>query len=319
MIRATAPSRLHFGLFNPGADEPWPNLDGAPAVPGRRFGGVGLMLCDPGLQVAAEPAAEWAAAGPLAGRALEFARRFAATVPDLPPHRLVVERAAPEHVGLGTGTQLGLAVAQALAVAAGHADWGPVELARRVGRGERSAIGLHGFAGGGFLVDGGKRGDGAGPLLLRERFPDDWRVVLVLPAAGSGLHGAAERRAFERLLGAPRPGLAEVLCRLTLLGMLPALREGDCRAFGEALYDFNARVGEAFAVAQGGRYAGPLAAAVVQEVRRLGLAGAGQSSWGPAAFAVAESESRAAEVAARLQDHFGGVVMVSVTAAFNGR
>src|SRR5262245_29463902 len=122
MIRVETGSRLHFGLFNVGSNEAWANVDGEQVITARRFGGVGLMVDAPGISLAVEPAPAWSASGPLAKRALEFARRFASSLvaQELPPHRLTVECAAPEHVGLGTGTQLGLAVAESLAVAAGH-------------------------------------------------------------------------------------------------------------------------------------------------------------------------------------------------------
>src|SRR5437867_3065524 len=105
------------------------------------------MIDQPGLSVRLESADQWRASGPLADRALELARRFVATLPPdaVEPHRIIVESTPPEHVGLGTGTQLGLAVAKTLAIAHGHSDWDAVELARRVGRGARSAVGVHGF------------------------------------------------------------------------------------------------------------------------------------------------------------------------------
>ena len=64
MLRIRTGSRLHFGLFSLGA---------AP----RLFGGVGLMIDEPGIQLCATPAREWSAEGPLSARVLEFARRFA--------------------------------------------------------------------------------------------------------------------------------------------------------------------------------------------------------------------------------------------------
>ncbi len=82
------------------------------------------------------------------------------------------------------------------------------------------------------------------------------------------------------------PGRTDALCRLILLGMLPALVERDCQVFGEALYEFNHRVGEAFAPAQGGVYAGPVVTGLVEWFRRQGVSGVGQSSWGPTVFAV---------------------------------
>ena len=70
--------------------------------------------------------------------------------------------------------------------------------------------------------------------------------------------------------------------------MVPALIEKDLEVFGEAVYDFNARVGEAFAPVQGGIYADSRIADVIGFVRRQGARGVGQSSWGPAVFAVVD-------------------------------
>ncbi len=305
MIGVQAASRLHFGMLSlPAPGEPsWANADGEPLVPARRFGGAGLMVEAPGLRLSAGRAAAWSAEGPLAERALEFARRFAESLgpESLPPHRLVVEQAPPEHGGLGTGTQLGLSVARALARSAGHVDWGAAELARRVGRGLRSAVGVHGFERGGFLVDAGKgAADTVAPLAAGTPFPDEWRVVLVLPSWPPGIHGGEEQGAFRRLGGGAE---TDALCRLVLLGMLPALAERDLTAFGEAVYDFNARSGESFAAAQGGRYAGA-AAEVVEFVRRQGVRGVGQSSWGPALFAVTGDAERAEDLASRVRARF---------------
>ena len=116
MIRVVAPSRLHFGLFHvPAAGE---------AQPGERaFGGVGLMIDSPGVVVVtAQPADSWQFEGPLASRAQAFAMRFAQSLPeaDRRPFQVLVERCPAEHTGLGVGTQLGLAVAKALAVAIGR-------------------------------------------------------------------------------------------------------------------------------------------------------------------------------------------------------
>ncbi|HKI34021.1 MAG TPA: hypothetical protein VKA46_19365 [Gemmataceae bacterium] len=307
MIRVTAPARLHFGLLSLPADgeDFWPDRHGEPVLPVRRFGGAGLMIENPALRLRVEPAADWSAAGPLADRALDFAHRFAATVTGgiLAPQRLVIESAPPEHCGLGSGTQLGLAVGRALAVAASQPDLRAVELAPRVGRGLRSALGVHGFAHGGFLVESGKRAEQAvSTLAVRLPFPETWRVVVAVPPGEPGRHGDREREAFRQLRGRPVPACTTAaLCRLLLLGLLPALIERDLDRFGEALYDFNARVGEAFAPVQGGTYASRGVAEVVAFVRRQGVRGVGQSSWGPAVFAILDDEERAGDLARRLR------------------
>jgi beta-RFAP synthase len=312
MIAVRAASRLHFGLLSPGDGEPWPDLDGRAALPARRFGGVGLMVEEPSVLMHIEPASFWTAAGPMDERALCFAHEFRNSTPGLAPHAILVDRVPAGHSGLGIGTQLGLAVAKALAVATGHPDWGVLELARRVGRGRRSAIGIHGFEHGGLIVEAGKRGvEPVAPLLAREELPEPWRVLVILPQCGPGLHGAAEQMVFTGMKLAP--AVTEALCRLVLLGMLPAIREGDCRVFGEAVYDFNARVGELFAAAQGGRYAHPRCAEVIAFLRVNGVVGVGQSSWGPALFAIVEDADRAEHLAALVRDRYGDSVKTWVT------
>lgn len=308
MLRIQTASRLHFGFLS------LPGGEGA-----RRFGGVGLMVERPGLRLSAAPAEEWSAAGPLAGRALAFARAFARSEGEAPPQRLVVEQAAPEHVGLGTGTQLGLAVGRLLAT-----EWGldlrAAELARRVGRGLRSALGVHGFEQGGFLVEAGKRGDeGLSPLAVRVAFPEAWRVVLALPRQAPGLHGPDEQGAFRKLAESAAVVRTDALCRLVLLGLLPALAEGDVEVFSEALFEFNARVGEAFAGVQGGPYAGPRVTELVTFLRGQGVRGVGQSSWGPAVFAVVGDEGEAADLTTRTRRQFGlSADEAFVTRACNG-
>jgi beta-RFAP synthase len=275
-------------------------MDGAPGLPVRNFGGVGLMVDQPGLGLRVEPADDWAGAGPLADRAVGFARRFVGTLPakEQRPFRVTVECAPGEHTGLGVGTQLGLAVAKAIAVETGHSDWAATELAVRVGRGERSAIGVHGFDHGGLIVEGGKRpGEAVSPLVARLAVPAEWRVLVYSPPGDAAWQGGRERQAFARLAEAgPSPAETEALCRIVLTGMLPALAVADPEGFGEAVYEFNARVGDAFAPVQGGRYGSPAAAALVTRLRGLGVKGVGQSSWGPTVFAVVGSSGRAGEL-----------------------
>ncbi|MBV9122731.1 MAG: beta-RFAP synthase [Planctomycetes bacterium] len=309
MIRVQAGSRLHFGLLSFPASPRWANHRGQETIPARRFGGVGLMVQKPGVQIAVRPSVSWSAEGPFAERILTFARQFvqtwaARTSAILPPHHLILEKSAPEHAGLGTGTQLGLAIGRALAAAGGCPDLDSVAIARLVGRGKRSALGIHGFARGGLLVDGGKKeSEHPAPLVARADFPESWRLVLVLPSGGQGMHGTQEHQAFERL---HRQGIAQArtdaLCRLVVLALLPALLEQDLLAFGEALYEFNALAGEAFTSAQGGPYASPQIVELVAFLREQGVAGVGQSSWGPTVFAIAADQDQAEFLTRRIRD-----------------
>jgi beta-ribofuranosylaminobenzene 5'-phosphate synthase len=292
VIRIEAPSRLHFGLlslpregFEPKA---WLDSEGEPRIAARYFGGVGLMVEHPGIILTVRPSTAWSARGYCSARALAFAQTACAAWGISEQFEIRVERCPSEHIGLGTGTQLGLAVAQAIAMATGHCEIAVTDLARAVGRGCRSALGIHGFAQGGFLVEGGKLSpDSISPLAARMAFPEDWAVLLIRGNVPQGNHGQREAEAFQQLarLGSQLTQ-TDGLCRLVLLGMLPALVERDLKTFGAALYDFNRRVGEMFRPWQGGVYCHPFVAELIEGLREKGCKGVGQSSWGPTVFAV---------------------------------
>jgi beta-RFAP synthase len=264
------------------------------------------MIDRPGVEVTLEPASAWLVRGPLAERGQAVLDRLLNTYlgTQVRPHVIHIERAAPEHVGLGTGTQLALAIARGLAEAAGLEGKSAVELAPLVGRGLRSAIGTHGFDRGGFLVDGGRADDDdVAPLVAWLSFPEEWRIILILPPWQQGMHGMEEREAFNHLVEIP--GRPEALCRIVLLELLPALSDGDFASFEESLHQFNRAAGEAFAAIQGGPYTSARVAQLIDRLRQRGIRGVGQSSWGPAVFAFTEDENKAGWISAMAREDSG--------------
>ena len=307
VIRVHTGSRLHFGLFSLPSQNagPWLNLDGQPTMPRRKFGGIGLMIDQPGVDLTVEEAPEWSAEGPLADRALQFAKSYCANLSasraraSIPwshggeitkTFRIRIEQAAPEHVGLGTGTQLGLAVAGAVGRLIGPYGTGfsAIGNAIDIGRGLRSAIGIHGFDWGGFVVEAGKKADDVvSPKIFFSDFPPQWGILLILPRGLQGAHGRREVEAFADLARCEADDrTTEALCRIVLLNMLPALEQFDLDDFGEAVFEFNRRSGAMFKSAQGGIYSHPRIEQIVLKLRELGIRGVGQSSWGPAIFAI---------------------------------
>jgi len=283
VAQVAAPSRLHFGLLSFGA--------GA----GRQFGGLGAMIRRPGLKLTLRASDRFEVQGPLAERAAEFARRLARALglPGDPLCRIDIQSAPPEHVGLGTGTQLGLAVASALhpLLASGPAT--VQQLAAIVGRGTRSAIGTHGFASGGLLFEQGKLpGEAVSPLTARVVLPQSWRFVLFWPEDGGGLSGQEEREAFSRLGSIPEDTRRRLI-DMAAGEILPAAEGGNWSTFGQALYRYGHTAGTCFAQYQHGAYASERVGNLVEAIRGQGIAGVGQSSWGPTVYAVVENEQQA--------------------------
>ncbi|MCI0701671.1 MAG: hypothetical protein L0241_11365, partial [Planctomycetia bacterium] len=211
--------------------------------------------------------------------------------------QVLVEQCPAEHTGLGVGTQLGLAVAKSLAVACVEGKLPSPELAIRVGRGERSAIGVHGFDRGGLLVDAGKLpGEGVSPMLAHVELPREWRVVLFTPPGSTQWHGHHERRAFAT---ATR-GNPDALRQLAESALRSA-GQCDIDHFGEAVYEFNRRAGEPFATAQGGMYASREIEALIADVQSCGVRAVGQSSWGPTVFAIVGDSDTALSLVLRFR------------------
>jgi beta-RFAP synthase len=292
-VTVEAPARLHFGVLD---------LRGQL---GRRFGGIGAAVPVPSVRLEAVRADALTAEGPDSGRAQEYARRYLEAAGSPGGAHLRVLQAIPAHVGLGSGTQLALAVARALAELYGLSSE-PVALARAVGRGQRSAIGTWTFALGGFVLEGGRR-DGSSelaPLISRLPMPASWRCVIAIPEGSPGLSGVAEAEAF-RTLPPPPEREVERVAHLVLMQLLPAIAEGDLPAFGAALTMVQQITGGWFAPAQGGRFAPGATAEVIARMTEFGACGVGQSSWGPATYAIVPDEGAARDLARRVRSVLG--------------
>jgi beta-RFAP synthase len=272
---------------------------------GRWFGGIGASVSSPALLLSASCASALHVEGEDADRAAEFARRFLHHHGIDTGARITVHRSLPTHAGLGSGTQLALAVARALAEIYGCANE-PRELARAVGRARRSAIGTWTFAGGGLVVEGGRRADGdaCGPLIARLPFPPAWRCVVAVPGGPPGISGAEEANAFAQLKK-PTERDVERVAHLVLMTLLPALADADLDMFGRALSEIQEITGQWFAEAQGGTFAPGPGRDLVRRFAEWGAAGVGQSSWGPAVYGIVDGADASRQFAERARDALG--------------
>lgn len=294
-VTVNSGARLHMGFFD---------LHGGL---GRKFGSIGLSLDAPSLDVTASLAETLQVTGASSVPASTQARTLAVAEQVLEKLNLSgkvsihINQHIPEHAGLGSGTQLALAVGAAI-TRLHHLSLSAEQIALLTGRGGRSGIGIAAFDHGGLLIDGGRTTNFSAsaaaqvakipPLLARYAFPADWRILLVFDATQPGIHGEEELKAFSQLPEFSEK-LAAYLCRHVLMQAMPAVVERDLTAFGDSIQALQSHVGDYFAPAQGGRYASRLVASVLQHFENIGVACFGQSSWGPTGFAIFENAMQA--------------------------
>ena len=287
MARVAAGARLHFGFQN------------LSLAHERLYGSLGVALDSPRVVVSAEVAdgvrCEHESASEYARRAVDVLGVSGAAV--------TVERSLPRHVGLGSGTQLALAVLAAVARAHDR-DPDVRERGPKLGRGGRSGVGIATFERGGFVLDAGHpterftadrppRGEWTVPsVAARHAVPDDWRFVVVLPDAEPGRNGDDEEASIRSVVERADPAIAEEIATVVTRRVLPAVAEGDHEAFGSAVAEVGRLNGAWYADEQGGVYRPPVGELVSELADSPAVAGAGQSSWGPAVYAVT-TESRA--------------------------
>ena len=298
---------MHFGLLELAEGQP------------NRYGGLGLMLESPRLRLRWrwQDDAPRAALAPTVEveRRIELAQSHALSV--LSQHALLndfptagkieVLECPPMHSGLGVGTQLATAVAQltALAIEERSRDHRPlhaaeaVDLARISGRGKRSAIGLHGFLHGGLVRDLGYEHR----LSIRENqrvrpvqthsvpLPVDWMVVLCCSCSSGDVHGPLEDQLIGRAATQANPQRERMLQLSD--DALHAANSDDFHGFTNLLSEYMELASRLFAHVQSGRYRDQHTARRVEQMQAAGLAGVGQSSWGPTVFGFAPNVERA--------------------------
>jgi beta-ribofuranosylaminobenzene 5'-phosphate synthase len=286
-VQVTTSARLHLGFLDLAGDL------------GRRFGSIGLAIDTFETRVELCEAPSFEVLGEDRERGAHIARRVADSLGLDTGKRFVISNAIPAHAGLGSGTQLALAIAAAFRRLAGL-PLDAREDARLLDRGARSGVGVALFERGGLAVDAG-RGPNTEvpPVVASVNFPRDWRILLILDPRVEGAHGEEERRAFAGLPLFPANAASEI-CRCTLMQILPGAAEADLEAFGGGVARIQEILGDHFAPVQGGaRFISVPVNRVATRLKALGARGIGQSSWGPTGFAFASDPDHAQFLAQR--------------------
>lgn len=299
-ISVTAPARLHMGFID---------LSGSL---GRSFGSIGIALNEINTRLTLSSADQRSISGLSAERADRCLTQLCQAMNVSDQVNIAIDAAIPEHVGLGSGTQMALAIGSAL-----NAYYGlgltVRDIASVMDRGLRSGIGIGVFEHGGLVVDGG-RGEKTitPPVLVHLDVPADWRFILVFDRRWQGLHGEQEIAAFQALPPFPQQ-VAERLCYRIMMQGLPAVAENDLNQFGEVISQLQQAVGQHFAPAQGGIYASNEVAKAMAWLTQQGAVAVGQTSWGPTGFCAVEGAELADTIAKQAKTQFSGLVNLDFT------
>jgi len=304
------PSRIHLTLTD---------LTGQS---GRVDGGIGIALDEPNILLEAEKSDELSVKGDDADRAMSAAKAVMEKF-GLGAAKLVVRSGYKLHVGLGGGTQLGIAAGKALCQLYNQ----PAsirDIATTIKRGGTSGIGTAAFEMGGFIIDGGhsfgpgkqkvdfrpssaSQGVSPPPVITRHDFPDGWKILLAVPNVPQGAHGRREVDIFREYCPVPLADVHE-LCYQILVKMVPSIIEENLDDFGSAV---NRIQDLGFKKVEVGLQH-PLVQELMVGMREAGAACSGLSSFGPTVYAITDSGTKDIAAAAReIMGEIGGEVMIT--------
>lgn len=288
-VRVTTGARLHFGFLN------------LSLAHERLYGSLGVALESPQIEVTATKSSEITCS-------TSMGRSFVERAVDhlgVAGADVEVESLLPRHVGLGSGTQLALAIHTAIARAY-DMPASPRAAAPALDRGGRSGVGVATFESGGFVLDAGHpverfttdrppRGEWTVPAVTAQHhIPPSWRFVLVRPDEPPGRSDTAEEQTMRRVVETAAPEVADQISAVMTRRLLPAIATGDRSGFGDAVQEIGRLNGTWYADEQGGVYRPPVGAIVDALSSHPSIDGTGQSSWGPTVYGIT-SEDRVEE------------------------
>lgn len=293
-VQVSAPARLHLGDFDPFGI--------------GRFGYAPMLAIDkPRTVVQTSKFASIqidSGNGEVKGYAEKIVKAF-----NLDGVKISVISTPPRHSGFGSTTQLYLSIGKAITslydLKVESRDI--IKIA-----GKTTVGGLYIFQQGGFVLAGGlkvKQSDDKffekeepmiPPLILRLKFPKDWRFIVIVPKTNPSLHGESEDKTFKELRE-KKPPLKLIHKAYFILSskLIPSILDGNPRDFGDALTQLQSLAGRIYKPVQGSDF-NPLSQWIIPIIKRSGAQGFGQSSWGPTVYGFIEDEDRAKRIAKKI-------------------
>lgn len=218
---------------------------------GRGCGGVGLAIDDPVLELEFSYNKKIIVLGSdeyLKNKAIIFARSIIKYLKISSGIKIKIRKSFPSHIGLGSGTQLGLIVGKGISLLY-KKKISLREIAFVNKRAGVSGIGYYSLMHGGLIIDGGYR---MGPnenkktfdehalyppsLIGRYGFPKKWKILLITPIVSSASSEVDESSLFAKNTPIPLTEV-EAICTNTLMGLVPSLLDKNYFEFMDNLFD----------------------------------------------------------------------------------
>ncbi len=220
-------------------------------IGGRGCGGVGLAVDNLFLEIEFSFCDKIVVIGGndyLQNKACHFANSIIKYLKLSSGVKINIKKSFKTHVGLGSGTQLGLCIGRGIALLY-KKKISLKKIAFVTNRAGVSGIGYYSFMYGGLIVDGGYKmgpneekktfGDHAScpPMLIgRYKFPKRWKILLIIPTSISLNNEIDESSLF--ISNTPVPlSEVEAICTNTLMGLIPGLLDKNYFEFIDNLLD----------------------------------------------------------------------------------
>jgi len=267
----STPARLHLGFIN---------LDFNKL---RDFGSLGLTIDTFKTVIEAEESKKFLINGKNSSKVEEIIKLLSKTY-TLKPCKLNIKHTIPEHVGLGSGTQLALSISTIL-FHISNKELDIEEFAKITNRGKRSSIGINCFKSGGFFVDAGrkKKSKELSPIIFRQFWPNSWRIILITDPSDQGLYGKRENNEFDKI-GMNKNFTTSENCEALITNIIPGIIEKDFEMFCDGIQIIQRNTASKFSKAQGGMFSSKKIGKIFNVLEKNGMKGYGQSSWGPTSF-----------------------------------
>ena len=269
-----SPSRIHLGFIQ---------LDKSSS---RIFGSLGLTISSFNNNIVIKESKKFN----IESESLEISRKVTKILKlisqkkKIKPVDINIKNFIPTHQGFGSGTQLSLSVGFLISKL-NKLGMSEDDFAILLNRGKRSGIGIESFKNGGFIIDLGKqKNSNSLPLkFFRMTWPQDWKIILLIDN-GEKLRtfGKKETKKFSKIIEVSSK-FVEENSKAVLMNIIPGILEKNFTQFAEGIQIIQSNMSKIF-YGKSNLFASLNIAKIFQHLKKIGIIGFGQSSWGPTGF-----------------------------------